>query len=129
MGEETAIAYQAARENFEALMEGLGHTDVEMMPFEYTDAERCVMGCETGRKNGRGMFGWGFGSLSIETNCLFISKCVLDVIIPVFWGYVSDLELVKGHNSEGTGGDGGPLPLAFLWPIPVSSCVMNSRYM
>ena len=36
----TAIAYQAARENFEALMEGLGQSDVEMMPFEFTDAER-----------------------------------------------------------------------------------------
>ncbi|CAL1155538.1 unnamed protein product [Cladocopium goreaui] len=38
--EMTAIAYQAARENFEALMEGLGQSDVEMMPFEFTDAER-----------------------------------------------------------------------------------------
>ena len=38
--EMTAIAYQAARENFEALMEGLGQSDVEMMQFEFTDAVR-----------------------------------------------------------------------------------------
>eukprot|EP00435_Cladocopium_sp_Y103_P014866 s2832_g3.t1 len=41
MGENlTPIAYQAARENFEALMEGLGQSDVEMMQFEFTDAEK-----------------------------------------------------------------------------------------
>ena len=80
MGENlTPIAYEAARENFEALMEGLGQSDVEMMQFEFTDAEKPLP--------------WKLGMVLFVLFFWFL-RWFLDVILwHFFWGDITVISL------------------------------------